>query len=316
MKSEKSAKRILNSEVARLVYAGVFLVVVAYFMTIFQQLSDKRWLGSDTKNPLRDLGFEAFPFLSTYSVADALVLSLLGITLVGLTIASRRIPKIIILWRRLFWLTGLLYFYRSFTIITTTLPPTKECVPIVANSFREMMVIGTYMIVGVDKACTDNIYSGHTMILTSCVIMWNVYTRIKWFKIYATLHALAGLYAIIASRLHFTVDVLLSLFITYGMYSIYFALVRAAILERYQGAIGNVESERDNRYQSIAYTPHILNRHLVRVVSWMDGLDLRCEARANEMVLPTTTTISQVRVNLIFDIPNRSFFTCLLIQFS
>ncbi|ORY02111.1 hypothetical protein K493DRAFT_312186 [Basidiobolus meristosporus CBS 931.73] len=294
MKHEKSAKKILNSEVARLLYSGVFLVVVAYFMTIFQQLSDKRWLDSDTKNPLKDLGFEAFPYLSTFSVADALVLSLLGITLVGLTIASYRLPKIIIFWRRLFWLTGILYLYRSFTIITTTLPPTKECTPIVANSFREMMVVGTKMIVGVDKACTDNIYSGHTMILTSCVIMWNVYTRVKWFKIYAVLHALAGIYAIIASRLHFTVDVLLSLFITYGVYSIYFSLVRSATLERYQGAIGFVESERDDHYQSIAHTPHILNRHLACVVGWMDGLDLRCEKRANEMTLPTTTDMLQI----------------------
>ncbi|KAK9767535.1 hypothetical protein K7432_002635 [Basidiobolus ranarum] len=292
MKSEKSAKRFLNSEVARLIYSAVFLIVVAYFMTLFQQLSDKRWLGSDTKNPLRDLGFEAFPFLSTFSIADALVMSLFGITLVALTIISRRLPKIIIFWRRVFWLTGLLYFYRAFTIITTTLPPTKDCVPVVANSFGEMMKVATYMIIGSDKACTDNIYSGHTMIVTSSVIMWNIYTRVKWFKLYALLHAIAALYTIIASRLHFTVDVLLSLFITYAMYCIYFSLVRAAMLEKYPGAITNLESEQDDQYQSVAHTPHILNRHLVSVVRWMDGIDLRLKAKANEMTLPTTVDMS------------------------
>ncbi|ORY08308.1 hypothetical protein K493DRAFT_309895 [Basidiobolus meristosporus CBS 931.73] len=294
MRTEKSFKRLLNSEVARLIYAAIFLIVVAYFMTMFQQLSDRRWLDSNTKSPLKDLGFEAFPFLSTFSVADALVMSLLGITLVGITIASRKLSKIIIFWRRVFWLTGLLYFYRAFTIITTTLPPTKDCEPVVADSFSEMMLVGTYMIVGVDKACTDNIYSGHTMIVTSSVMMWNIYTRVPWFKLYALLHAIAAIYTIIASRLHFTVDVLLSLFITYAMYCIYFGLVRSATLQSYREALGEVESERDEQYQSIAYTPHILNRHLIRIVRWMDGIDLRVHAKANEMALPTTTSMSQI----------------------
>ncbi|KAK9721186.1 hypothetical protein K7432_003619 [Basidiobolus ranarum] len=284
--------KCINSEIARTFYALVFLFIVVYFMVIMQQVSDNRFLGSGEDKPLRDVGFEWFNFISSYSVPDIMVFSSLGIMLVGVTILSNSWRKRLIFWRRFIWITGFLYFYRGFTIVSTTLPPPKECVPIYTSNFRDLLQRGSLMIVGADRSCTDNIYSGHTMILTSSLINWFIYGRFRILKLYAILHAIAGYYTIIASHLHFTVDVLLAIFITYAIYIIYYSLVRSAMLKRYHVELGHPELDErlnaDVQYQKIAHTPHILNRHLIPVITWMDGLDLRWKSIDLTATLPMT----------------------------
>ncbi|KAK9721477.1 hypothetical protein K7432_003399 [Basidiobolus ranarum] len=266
-----------NGEVARFFYAYVFLQLVVCLMVTFQQVSDWRWLESETKVPLRDGGFELLPKLNTFDIPDFLVLSLFVSTMVWLTIASNTRTQRIIFWRRIFWISGCLYLFRAFTIVSTTLPPTKECQPIIGKDIHEMLRIGGRMIFGIDKACTDNIYSGHTMMLTSCIMLWKIYCPNKYANTYVQLHGSIGLVTIVASRLHYTVDVLLSLFITYAMYSVYFFLVRIAMFSRYHLTIELLESRDNDEYQRIAFTPEIVNRHLVAWIIWMDGLDLRWE---------------------------------------
>ncbi|ORX85367.1 hypothetical protein K493DRAFT_307274 [Basidiobolus meristosporus CBS 931.73] len=266
-----------NGEVARFVYAYVFLQVVVCIMVTFQQISDWRWLGSETKTPLRDGGFEYLPRLNSFDIPDFLVLSLFVSTMVCLTISSKTMAQKMIFWRRIFWISGCLYLFRAFTFISTTLPPTKECQPVVGKDIPEMLRIGGRMIFGIDKACTDNIYSGHTMMLTSCIMLWKIYCPNKPINTYVQIHALVGLVTIVASRLHYTVDVILSLFITYAMYSIYFFLVRIAMFSKFHCGIELLECSHNDEYQRIAFTPEIVNRHLVPWIVWMDGLDLRWE---------------------------------------
>ncbi|ORX91223.1 hypothetical protein K493DRAFT_304241 [Basidiobolus meristosporus CBS 931.73] len=285
--------KFINSEVARTFYALVFLFIVVYFMVIMQQVSDNRFLGSGEANkPLRDVGFEWFNFITSYSVPDIMVFSSLGIMLVGVTILSNSWRKRLIFWRRFIWVTGFLYLYRGFTIVSTTLPPPKECVPIYTSNFRDLLTRGSLMIVGADRSCTDNIYSGHTMILTTSLINWIIYGRFRVLKVYALLHAVAGYYTVIASHLHFTVDVLLAIFITYAIYIIYYSLVRSAVLKRFHAELGHTELDEhlntNVQYQKIAHTPHILNRHLIPLITWMDGLDLRWKTIDLAGTLPIT----------------------------
>ena len=89
---------------------------------------------------------------------------------------------------------------------------------------------------------------------------------------------------LIATRIHYTVDVLLAVFITYSVHSIYFFIVDLCIekhfldIRRAEDRLGDKEL-----YQRIAYIPNMFNTSLVGAVRWMDGLDIRFSFEGEEI---------------------------------
>jgi hypothetical protein len=117
-------------------------------------------------------------------------------------------------------------------------------------------------------------------VVTLFFMQWVIYSPHWGFVVLAFLHTFATLLMIIATRLHYTVDVILAVFITYSMSSLYFFLLDRAINDRLRTSPFRADSRVDGlitpkRYRHLAVTPHILNSSLARVVAWMDGLDLR-----------------------------------------
>ncbi|RKP08068.1 hypothetical protein THASP1DRAFT_23871, partial [Thamnocephalis sphaerospora] len=121
-----------------------------------QQVSDTRWIENrGGQEGLFDVGFEAFNHLKEEWLPDFFVLSLLGMTVIGVlwfcpTWAARQIVI-----RRLFWLTGSLYLYRAVTLSVTTLPPPKRgCQPvsIAGTPVLDVFWMGIKMLIGDVKA--------------------------------------------------------------------------------------------------------------------------------------------------------------------
>ncbi|KAI9228256.1 MAG: hypothetical protein DHS80DRAFT_6277, partial [Piptocephalis tieghemiana] len=195
-----------------------------------------------------------------------------------------------IIFRRIFWIMGALYWYRAITLTVTTLPAThQDCPPVITNgfSFGGALKASIDMIFGGVKACTDNIFSGHTMFLMTCVFQWRMYCRFKPFAWLVYAIALAGILLIDFTRLHYTVDIVLAMFITWGAYTIYFACLNIAVqrLEfdghlrgHYSSSLGNAEARWDkynSEFQDIVYIPRMLNSGIVASIAYLDGLDLR-----------------------------------------
>lgn len=100
----------------------------------------------------------------------------------------------------------IIMFIRAFTILTTILPKDKECDT--RHSFRNYLFGG----------CFDKIFSGHT---SFALLLTLLYYREHIINIPTLLGVnLLNIFLILSTRAHYTVDVLLAIFVTTTIYSI------------------------------------------------------------------------------------------------
>ncbi|KAF9903417.1 hypothetical protein EC991_003827 [Linnemannia zychae] len=229
--------RCINSEIGRLVCSLVFFAVVCIAMAFCNQFSDHRFVKTNyTKILLEDRGFDIFPAQQDITPANTFVMTSVVFTLVGIAILCPTWQTRIIVLRRVFWVVGALSVLRATTLSVTTMPTPKEgCKPATATGFGEMFLIALQMIPGTVQACTDDIFSGHTVFMVTCAIQWRLYMRNSWIKYVSFIYITVGLYFVIATRLHYTVDVVLAIFITYAMWSFYMAMVDTVMEKEYFG---------------------------------------------------------------------------------
>ncbi|CAG8626972.1 8278_t:CDS:2 [Acaulospora morrowiae] len=250
------------AEISRTFIAGVCFLVIGFICTFAIQWSDQRWKDSADLMALVDLGFKAIPETNYIFLADLSMLTLLiGSLALNLFLAESNIARLIIV-RRIFWMLAFLLLFRTITLSVTTLPSPKACTPLESGNFGKMLKTGLDLILGSVKACTDNIFSGHSVFITTSLL--------------------------IATRIHYTVDVLLAIFITYAAHSIYFFIVDLCI-EKHFLNIKRAEDRLGDKdlYQRIAYMPNMFNTSLVGAVRWMDGLDIRFTIEGQEILEAT-----------------------------
>ncbi|CAI2172709.1 11247_t:CDS:2 [Funneliformis geosporum] len=276
---------LLVAEITRTLFSMLAFVIVGFSCTFAIQSSDYRWKTSgDDMMALVDLGFKVIPYTEQLFLADLFMLTLLvGSLGISLFLAESNIARLIIV-RRIFWMLTFLLGFRMITLSVTTLPSPKDCNPLEPGNFWDMFKTGVHLITGTVKACTDNIFSGHSIFITTSVILLRVYCRYKIIIYYSYLHGLAALSFLVATRIHYTVDVLLAVFITYSVHSIYFFIVDLCIekhfldIRKAEDRLGDAEL-----YQRIAYMPNMFNTSLVGAVRWMDGLDIRFRCEGEEI---------------------------------
>ncbi|CAG8688877.1 8453_t:CDS:2, partial [Dentiscutata erythropus] len=156
------------AELSRTIIAAICFVIIGFFCTFAIQWSDYRWKTSeDDMKALVDLGFETIPETEYIILADLFMLSLLvGSVSLNLILAESSIARLIIV-RRIFWMLCFLLFFRMITLSVTTLPSPKPCIPMEPGNFLQMLKNGVDLITGSAKACTDNIFSGHSIFITT-----------------------------------------------------------------------------------------------------------------------------------------------------
>jgi hypothetical protein len=69
----------------------------------------------------------------------------------------------------------------------------------------------------------------------TAAIQWRLYCRNKWVTYFAYIYITVGLYFVVATRLHYTVDVVLAIFITYSVWSLYIAMIDVVMEKEYFG---------------------------------------------------------------------------------
>ncbi|CAO3600508.1 unnamed protein product [Absidia cylindrospora] len=148
------------------------------------------------------------------------------------------------------------------------------------------------MIGGSINPCTDQIFSGHTSAMMSCVMVWRIHSRMRIFYtwiLYAL--ALTGMLMIIATHFHYTIDVLLAIFIVYTIWNIYMRYIQDATL-RYTSEhtprhlnMDVLRPSQGNTTDAIAIYDYLnwqLNplgsTWLLWVCMYADGLDIRLRA--------------------------------------
>jgi len=162
-------------------------------------------------NSLADIGFSIVPHLNDYMglLADILVLIII-VTFLILTPFVLETPQLAI--RRWLILLALLYTFRGIVVIATRYPR----LPYKTESYNPSNpLLGALLIlVGAHSTATDIMYSGHTVNFVLAASFVSRYTRYGIFSMFFWLVAIAGLVALVATREHYTADILVGFIVT------------------------------------------------------------------------------------------------------
>lgn len=140
--------------------------------------------------------------------------------------------------RRLFFIIGLLYLYRSVTMFVTVLPvssTTYYCSP-KSNDTSPLLVLRRtfYLISGFGLSingkhtyCGDYIYSGHTMVLVLSYLVVAEYSPRRLWPVHWALwgSALLGVGFVLLSHGHYTVDVVIAYYVTTRLFWTFHSLL-------------------------------------------------------------------------------------------
>ncbi|KAF9980691.1 hypothetical protein BGZ75_008148 [Mortierella antarctica] len=245
-KGKRLWHRFLHSESGRLACSFFFFTFVCIGMAFCNQLSDHRWVDTPyTQILLRDRGFDVIAAQADITPANNFVMTSVVFTVLGIGLICPTWTMRAVVLRRILWVIGTLSVFRALTLSVTTLPtPKEECRPSLKTGFWDMFIVALQMIPGTVEACTDDIFSGHTVFMVSCAIQWRLYCKNKWITYLSYLYISIGLYFVVATRLHYTVDVVLAVFITFAGWSIYISQVDVVMEEEYFGIKSHHEKYR------------------------------------------------------------------------
>ena len=167
------------------------------------------------KKTLPDLGFMVLPYIANHYITDVYIHLLFVIVLVRIWFT----PHAQTAYRRFFWISGGLYLFRSLTISFTILPtPYSGCT---LEKHDSPFFIALKVVLGQHSTCGDVLYSGHTMILTSSALLWQLYTHNFILKIAVWIFSVIGMLIIVATHFHYSDDVVIALLLTLFGYTIY-----------------------------------------------------------------------------------------------
>lgn len=251
-----------------------------------QQVGGSDNPGQYAMEPLRDILFQVLPDWSDKRgwLPDALLLPLVVLCLLFCVLwRHNRVVRYQgwIVLRRFLLILSALYLFRTVTFIVTTVPsPVNDCLPMYIHRddpdvIHKYLVLFGRMASGKMTACTDNIYSGHTTLITVSVWMFFQYSGHISFKMYALTHASIALLSILITRLHYTVDVIVAMIIASFVYVSTHYLIQLAMDDLYLPK-SNYHSEiieavdKEKNFLRRITSPTILN-----VVRWFDGMDIR-----------------------------------------
>ncbi|KAI9025307.1 PAP2 superfamily C-terminal-domain-containing protein [Phycomyces nitens] len=271
----------LNHEFLRVLGAIVWIVLCGLIETFLAELSDMRYSFTTGER--------------NFQIVNYLLTTTIIYTVVAFLLQSPDWTTRWIILRRWLVIMGFLYVFRGITLVVTQLPSPlyDNCQPdpISVNgspaarfSFLIDIIGGTAM------TCTDNIFSGHTSVMMSCVMVWRIHSRIRRpFSWLAYLIVAAGLLMILFTRFHYTIDVLLAIYIVYTTWTIYMRCIQDASLRYMFGFSQHTTldlfksriptTNASAVYEYLTWQPHPLGKTwLMWFCIYADGLDIRLRA--------------------------------------
>ncbi|CAG9534839.1 unnamed protein product [Cercopithifilaria johnstoni] len=186
--------------------------------------------------PLPDAVFAHTPYIPwALTVSEYLMLASFTCML-ALTLIHRH--RWIVL-RRIAVIGSLLYFGRCLTMLVTQVPiadPNYYCSPRLSDAdytltnivLRAMRIVSGagLMINGKHTLCGDYIYSGHTVVLVTSCLFITEYSPRHWkpLHFFSIMVSTAGVVLLLISRAHYTIDVIISYWISTRVFWTYHTL--------------------------------------------------------------------------------------------
>jgi len=149
-----------------------------------------------------------------------------------------------IILRRVFFIVGMMYFYRAVTMSITILPKpdqhwacpkqnTSLTIQEIWSKLTRVAGDGGISLGDKQQFCGDYIFSGHTMILIIAYLIVNQYSPygfslLHWFSYVLFL---TGISALLLGRGHYSIDVLIGYWVTTRLWAMYHTLSNTSILK-------------------------------------------------------------------------------------
>ncbi|KAI8068072.1 PAP2 superfamily C-terminal-domain-containing protein [Gongronella butleri] len=272
---------VLNHSFMRVSMASTWLFLGGIVESLLSQWSEQRYNAISTDKPVDSVN---------YIMTTCLIYTLAAFALQGPDWSMR-----FVMLRRWFVLMGFLYIFRGITLVVTTLPSPliDHCEPspiALHGSPGERLLYLFQVVTGVINPCTDQIFSGHTAVLMSCVMIWRIHSRMRWpYAWVLYILATAGMFVIIATHFHYTVDVLLAVFIVYTSWYIFMRNIQDATLRYSFGFMHHVTmdifkaqintTDAPLVYEFMNWQPKPLgSTWFMWACMYADGLDIRLRA--------------------------------------
>lgn len=204
---------------------------------------ERRWTA---KSPpiLWDFGIAVLPVLENTRILEVFAAGFPALVFIRFAVLPGPFSMRWTILCRMFLLWGILWLLRGIMIISTVLPnPDQSCQPRFANPTN--MFLEAFAILWSDTTCQDVLFSGHAALITLMVLVVMYYSAlapwpgcaaspslVSWdflFKSIAFISMVAGYYAIIASKFHYTVDVLVASIVTVLIFAVYHSTVHQVL---------------------------------------------------------------------------------------
>ncbi|ORY05328.1 hypothetical protein K493DRAFT_333569 [Basidiobolus meristosporus CBS 931.73] len=204
-----------------------------YLMNVLSNYASYRSPSNRTNPVMPDAGFEVIPEMHNIGLTDAFD----GITFafLALLVLAHRTPlKIVVHALCVSFMNNIM---RTTTVaITSVVDPRPSCEQVTSNFWFSFAL----------HRCGDAIFSGHTSIFMLCAMVWVTYAprnRIGILGIFLMIGlVIGGSLIIISNRTHYTVDVLLAIYICFGNWYAFRWFWELYVV-------------RENRFKELNFTP-------------------------------------------------------------
>ena len=171
---------------------------------------------------LKDVGFELFP----YSCETSIIRRNLQTTIIMFSAPYFIINSCCInhkLINRFLQIAGVMMLLRTITLILTAFPnPNPQCYIESTEYISYYDAIRESFTTFPTKSCGNLMFSGHTMFITLFFLFEQQYLlRRRIFRFLSLMKTISGYYFIIACRSHYTIDIVVSILLTYFVNRIY-----------------------------------------------------------------------------------------------
>ncbi|CAK8672165.1 unnamed protein product [Clavelina lepadiformis] len=238
------------SEKLKTIVALMYMLLGFIVSVLMLQLVHERVPAIEEDPPLPDIFFDIVPrrIEGAFNVCETV--GMVMIILCAVTFVFHKHRFIIV--RRIFFILGTLYLYRSCTIYVTTLPVPGlhfKCAPkadgkisVMLGRAAGLLAGGGLSITGSHHLCGDYLFSGHTIILVLTYLIIQEYTPKKWWIFHWICWSLAtvGVVCILLAHDHYTVDVVVAYILTTRLFWSYHTLCNYEALK--EASEGNVLS--------------------------------------------------------------------------
>lgn len=223
-------------EIWKTILSFFFLFVCVCINMMSLSLVHERLPDRNTTPPLNDIVLDNVE-AHDWGLAVSEYLIMISTTVAMLVVVFHKHRFIVA--RRIFFVIGLLYMYRSVTMFVTVLPVSSKtyvCSPKSNNATTPLLVIKRmfYLISGFGLSingkhtyCGDYIYSGHTMVLVLSYLIVAEYSPKKLWPVHWAMwgSALLGVSFVLLAHGHYTVDVVIAYYITTRLFWTFHSLL-------------------------------------------------------------------------------------------